>query len=264
MDLKRNPESDDYAHGELWNWKSICVAACLFALNSSVTQAYTISIYPSSIYDQDTAVMDTALGVMDHQIEDFEDLALLPGFSYTLDGSLAPVTYTTVPNAFNGTVAFNVPVENWDGQLQLSNAVDNVCPAWPNFCGSPLGDRLTFNFGAGADSIGVGLVSFQPEISSHLLYINGAQVPGTLEALAIGNWSPGPFNRNTYVVVGLEPGDDPITSVGFGVSATAAGDVLLFDHVAVRAAPVPVPPGLWYMLPLCSYLWRRRFRTNRK
>lgn len=226
----------------------LCGLILLFgSSNVTIVHAYSLSFFSPATYNTSTAAMDAALGITGYQIEDFEDSTLLPGLSYTIDGSIAsPITYNSVPASFNGSGN----IENWDGPGQITNLVNNTCTGWPSNClAGEFADRITVNISGGAASVGAGLMGFQSAasgafpITDHTLYINGTAVPGTFESLAGASWSAGPFIRNLYLVIGLDPGDALITSFGF--ENISANDALHLDHVAIQTSVVPVPAAVW-------------------
>ena len=234
----------------------IVLVLLIVFLAISRAQAVSLTFFHPSTYDANTAAMDAALGTTGFQFEDFEDTILLPGLSYTIDGSQhAPVTFNSLPNVFiqNGTR----PAEFWAGPGQLTNLHSNACANWDSgFCSETRDDRVTFNLAGGTTSVGIGLGGFQSinppspisPLTDHTLYINGTAVPGTLESLAGAAWVSDPWDRNVYLVMTLELGDALITSFGFANNIPGNVDIIEFDHLAIGATgpnPVPIPAAIW-------------------
>ena len=91
--------------------------------------------------------------------------------------------------------------------------------------------------------------------NDHLLKINGVDF-GSLEALS--GWVPGRTLRNLYLRIDAS-GLDMINSVSFSNVANGV-DLLVFDHVAVQAVPVP-PALVSFLSGLCLFAYRALRRS---
>lgn len=215
----------------------------------------TIALFSGSSYNANTAAMDATLGITGLAIEDFEDLSLISGLSYTLTDPAAG-TFTSLPNLFN--TSLDPAWENgfWDGQNVLVNNSNNL---YPN-TGTSV-NTITFNVAGGTTTFGVGLANFQSlssavaqfPINDHNLIVNG--VSYDLESLA--NWTPGRTVRNGYLLIQAS-GADIINTVAFS-NKSPGGDVMLFDHLAINRTAVPEPTTMaLFGLGLAAAARRRR------
>jgi hypothetical protein len=235
--------------------RNLTVSAALVAgLLSVVPTEAAITLVPFSptTFSTNEAAMNAALGITSYQIEDFEDTELLGSLSYRL-GSPAAGTFTALPAVFSVSTDLAFTSNAWDGSRVLLGNAGNAFPEEVARASS-----VEFLIAGGARSFGVGLSNFQslsapgPQFPSndHRLQINGVDF-GTLEALA--GWVPGRTLRNLYLRIDAS-GLDTIKSVSFS-NIGNGGDLLVFDHVATQA--VPVPPALFsFLTGLCLFAYR--------
>jgi hypothetical protein len=204
---------------------------------------FTVTFFPASDYNPDTPVMDATFGTTWYLIDTFEATPLLPGLSITLSANIdpSPVTWTSLPNLYPVSTE-TVTVDNeWDGSDVATNNPQNQYGGNTDYS-----TVITFNYPAGAASVGIGLANFQSltppspfyPITQHDLFVNGVDL-GTIEVLAGNNWTPG-IVRNAYVLIDAINGNaNPITSVGF--QNDAGIDWLLFDHLAIQPVVALTP-----------------------
>ena len=200
-----------------------------------------LNFFPASTYNANTSVMDAALGITGHAIDDFESTTLILGLTITLTGGVPATTWTTLPTLFDQSVCGSLSNSvAWDGTHTATNGVTNQL----NNCTNPSGlaDLTTFNYAPSTSSFGIGLSNFQStnppsppgfSITNHELFVNGVNL-GVIETLAGANWSPG-LSKNAYLRINATGGSS-ITSVGFhNLSPASNGvvDVLVFDRLAV-------------------------------
>ena len=230
-------------------------------LISNSAWAFELTFFPPETFSPDTAAMDAALGVTGFEIEDFEDVDLIPGLSITYSGSIPDTTVTTLPNLQEGFA------DIWDGKHTVSNIADNTIKS-RTVCVDCV-SLTTFNFDGGVTSVGLGLSGFQSLSSptfphtDHLLLINGMPLTDTLEVLGGENFVPDIVNRNTYLRIDASPGE-LIESIGFQNISNSPADILEFDHLAVRrgSLSVPEPTSIMTLLAtgvmMASRILRRR------
>lgn len=241
--------------------------ALILALSTAApARAASISLtfFPSSMYNANTAVMDGALGITGYTIDTFEQTSLLPGLTVTLSGGVPVTTWSALPNLLDESSCGGLSAAAWDGTHYASNLTTNQL----SNCNSPanIASSITFDYAPGTTSFAVGLSNFQspnsPQfpITNHELFVNGVDM-GVLETLAGANWSPG-IMRNAFLRIDITGGS--INSVGF--SNLTSSDFLVFDHLAVAPASttppvVPEPASLVLMgtgLALASKRFGRR------
>jgi hypothetical protein len=212
----------------------------------------TVSSFPGSDFNSNSAAMDQTLGITGYTIDGFESTSLIPGLSITLKGfsngapdeTLTSLTQLYKP-ANDGVLGQNFSSNLWDGTYAFNNTPDNGSVSSYNG-NPPVAATTTFSIAGGASSIGIGLANFQspssPQfpITDHALYINGVAHSGTLESIVGANWTAGIFGLNAYIRIDSAAGET-IDSIGFG--NTSGGDFLVFDHLAVLSS-VPEPSSL--------------------
>jgi hypothetical protein len=176
--------------------------------SSAAASAYTVTSCGPGCYDPDSGVMDTTLGVSDCLIEDFEDSAFIPEVVVSLLGTATPGQLRTA-NA-----------QPWDGIQGYSNAI------------AAFGDDgydFLIEFPTATDKFGVGFAHAGAAIS---VWVNGVEV--VPDVFALPGFIVDGANRNGYVVVERESGDDPISSVELRSMAPESNDFIQIDHLAVR------------------------------
>ncbi len=243
-----------------------CVWALAIGANAEPSHAsINIVSFAPSVYDSDTASMDSTLGITGFAIEDFEDTSLISGLSYTL-ANPASGPFSSLPATFNVTSS-PASTSYWDGVNVLLNTATNTIGGTGD-----RSDEVMFNVSGGANSIGFGLANFQSlgnpffqyPIADHELLVNGVS-HGKLETLP--GWAF-VFQRNLYLRIDATDGDVINTVTFRNVDGLVSTDVLIFDHVAVDRAStdvIPEPTSLivWSLL---GYVWtaagcRRRGRV---
>jgi hypothetical protein len=221
--------------------------------------AITLVPFSPTAFSTNEAAMNAALGITSYQIEDFEDTELLGSLSYRLGGPAAG-TFGALPAVFSVSADLAFTNNAWDGSRVLLGNAGNAFPEEVARASS-----VEFLIAGGARSFGVGLSNFQslsaPRLqfpsNDHRLEINGVDF-GSLEALA--GWVPGRTLHNLYLRIDAS-GSDTINSVSFSNAANGV-DLLVFDHVAIQAAPVPVPPALFsFLTGLCLLSYRALRRS---
>ena len=156
--------------------KALFLSVAVLLMPPAASAGIILNPFAPSVYDTNTAAMDSALGISGYLIEDFEDLTLISGLSYTLE-SPDYGTFTSLPATLDGSTITGVdPDFYWDGTNILGNGIGNT--VGQSFDGSR-SDILTFNVAGGTSSFGVGLANFQSTnsvrfpITDHELLING-------------------------------------------------------------------------------------------
>lgn len=208
--------------------------------------AITLKFFPASDYSTDTSAMNKTLGVRGYTLDDFSEVALLPGLTITLTGGEAtsPITYTTLPAIYNqNTLASdcynfgNIPnlgIASWTGATAVTNIIGNSFTD----CNTQqaIGGTVTFDYSPGATSLGIGFANFQSAdspvfpITNHELFVNGVDL-GVLETLAGENWAPG-IVLNGYLRISAT-GNSVITSVAV-TNSNGAYDFLGFSDLAIK------------------------------
>ena len=240
--------------------RNLIVSTALVAATLAVAPteaAITLVSFSPTTFSTNEAAMNEALGITSYQIEGFEDTALLGSLSYRL-GSPDAGTFTALPAVFSVSADLAFTNNAWDGSRVLIGNAGNAFPAEVARAGS-----VEFLIAGGARSFGVGLSNFQslsaPRLqfpsNDHLLKINGVDF-GSLEALS--GWVPGRTLRNLYLRIDAS-GLDMINSVSFSNVANGV-DLLVFDHVAVQAVPVP-PALVSFLSGLCLFAYRALRRS---
>jgi len=220
--------------------------------------AFTVTLFPGSTYNADSAVMDAALGITGATIENFEDATLIPGL--TIEYTNPNATITTLPHLYTDGTLYNNNA--WDGTHAVLNTTDNV--EWNQEGDANLASRITFDVGAAA-FFGIGLANFEGVVD-HALIVNGTTVVNVLDDLQ--GFQAGINVRNGYLVIHADAGE-VIETVGFelhkiGTSTPvngAFGDGLVFDHLAV--APVPLPAAGWLLMSGLALVFGARGRNGR-
>lgn len=204
-------------------------------LAAAPASAYILGTFGQAIYDADTSAMDAAIGISGMAIEDFADTTLIPRLSIAFENPDGGAL-TTLPATF--TFAAEQAWDNPGAPSFLINRPDQLNQA-------PYSDT-TFIVDGGTSRFGIGLSNFQTFLNESELVINGINF-GRVSALP--NYvDGGPAIKNLYLLVSMEVGDAPITTVKFDNLDTI--DAHLFDHLAIDPSPVPLPPTL-YLIGLC-------------
>ena len=230
---------------------------------SPASASLIVTSFGPAAFSANTAAMNSALGITGYAIEDFEDTTLINGLSYTLSEP-AGGTFNALPNTASTSLNAAFSGNQWDGENVLMNNSNNNFPSE-----GVRTDRVTFDVSGGTLGFGVGLANFQSvdspieqfPITNHELFING-QSYGLLENLF--GWVGGRTTRNAYLLI-TATDQDVINSVSFrNLTTGAAGDhdLLIFDHLAVKAnaVPEPVTLGLLSLGSLGALGLRRRVR----
>ena len=233
---------------------SFTLAAMLFGVLPAKA-SISLTFFPGSDFNANSAMMDATLGTTGFQIDTFESTTLLSGLTISLSGGVTSTTWSALPALFDGdTFSSFTQSQFWDGTHEASNATGNL----PNSITTPsnIANLITFNYAAGALSFGIGLSNFQSlttsggfAVTNHDLFVNGVNM-GVLETLAGNAWSPG-LTRNAYVRIDAT-GGSTITSVGFENinQPPSEPDFLMFDHLAIQpeVSTVPEPSYEWPLI----------------
>jgi hypothetical protein len=188
--------------------------------------------------------MDMNLGILGHEIEDFEDQTLIPGLAITMIGTFAG------PNDSQfGPVTFAPPRQAiqppWDGSSMLYNL--------PPVDGHR--SRTIFSFSRVVRSFGIGLFSFEASHDVHL-EVNGVKVVDSIASMPGYGSNNG---RNGYLRIHAGTGDS-IQTVEFeqtvATAATGISEIQL-DHLAVSDVPEPATYAL-ALAALCIVTGGRR------
>ncbi len=226
-------------------------------LASSAFGGVTITSFPPSIFNPDTGVMDSTLGIDGFTLEDFEDATLIPGLAIEfLKGGVAGFN-ETLSQLSNVLASPTV----WDGSHVLLNHPTN---GFLGLGSASFSTRITFQFSTPALSVGVGLVGFQSLVSNapltdHRLIINGLPLPDTLETLAAPNFVGHSRFRNAYLRIDASEGMN-ITSIGFENISFA--ELLEFDHLAVQYVCEPATLPLLLLGCIGAAILARRRATD--
>lgn len=190
-------------------------------------------------------------------IEDFEDVNLIPGLTVHFGGGITtPRTYTgtlnrvfTPATAAAGTLGGPFPANTWDGVGALTNGghgpgITGLSPGTGNYWDFSFAETTVFLFDKPQASVGIGLSNFQSlggpsAITNHQLIVNGV-LWGLVESLA--GWVGGVNVRNRYVVI-TGTGTDKISSIAF--RNVTQPDGLVFDKLSVPSASTPARPRTW-------------------
>jgi len=223
--------------------RSLLAAVLGVAASSTGAMAqYTVTPFPANQWGID----DAALGIAGAQIEDFEDVNLLPGLLVSIasgSGSYGPTS--TLPGLMvSGPDAFGAAFANsaWDGEHVLVNTFANQALAYAN--ASNWGN-VRFDLPAGTTGVGFSLQ--QVEVGADVVLVNGVNV-GTVSSFLGLQPNSG---RNGYFVIRAETGT--IESVEI---RSVGGDGFTFDHLAIIPSPGSLTLGLAGMA-MCR---RRRAR----
>lgn len=183
--------------------------------------AYNIVTFAPTVYQSNTAAMDSVLGVTDYIIEDFEDVNLVDGLTIEWDNpDFGPVS--VLPKVYVPAYANNY----WDGSTGVLNHTTNIFTTSPAFS-----QITTFHIANGAKSFGIGLANFQ-DLTDHKLLVNGVQVAIIPD---LEHFQFGVPSRNLYVRIDAQPGET-IYSVSIDENFQNK-DGMVFDHVAFNAVP---------------------------
>lgn len=208
-------------------WYELLALAVIATFVASLpAHALTFTTFDVNVYDPNTAVMDTSLGITGYTIEDFEDVNLVSGLSISWGAS---PQFTTLA----GLITF--PTSEWDGTGVLYNALAND-PA------NPLENEIKFLISPGAYSFGVGLSQFQAiyqatvsVLTNGNVVINNILIDPNFRDSSLG----APW-RNLYLKIDAGT-NEIIQSVKFQLGPPSA-DGVLFDHVAFSTEPnIPIP-----------------------
>lgn len=221
--------------------------------------AISVTAFSPASFSNDTNAMNLALGINGFLIEDFEDTSLISGLSYQLTNPNLG-TFTSLPSVFNAASAPFLS-NRWDGAGVLINNSANNFPSE-----GTRASAITFLVAGGARSFGVGLSNFQSlslppsefPVTDHQLTVNGISF-GLLEALH--GWVPGRQLRNLYLRIDAS-GTDTISTIGFTNLATSPIDLVVFDHIAVKAIPSPASILCFAPAVLGLSMLRRRRRPS--
>jgi len=185
------------------------------AFLSASSHAYSITSFPSSAYNVDTNVMNSTLGIDGtYVVEDFEDSTLIAGLTITdhADGIGSP---SSVSNA----------VIVWDGSTAMAAGLG---PAHPI-------DDPIFSFSQTVMRFGIGISDYQSAFYGLTqILVNGTNI-GAI-----------PFDdtlRDGYLFITAGNGEG-INSVTF---LQSNNDAIMYDHLAVQYAAVPIPSSLLLM-----------------
>lgn len=224
------------------------VLVAIVALGPAPGLAYTLTTFGQGIYDADTAAMDAALGITGMSIEDFSDTTLIPGLTISFENP-AGGPLATLPANF--TFLAEQAWDNPGAPSFLINRPDQLNQA-------PYSDT-TFIVSGGTTRFGIGLSNFQTFLNETDLLINGVNF-GRVSALP--NYvDGGPTIKNLYLLISADVGDSLITAVKFDNLDTV--DAHLFDHLAIDAAVVPLPPAVWLLgTAVASVALRGRWRRK--
>ena len=169
---------------------------------------------PASVYNTDTTVMDAALGIgARFTVEDFEDSSFEPGFSI----SYAAANAGGDDILTNGTFV-------WDGENSLRISAGRRA----GFNAGP-----TFSFDQGIAVFGIGIANLGEP--GWTVSVNGTEEVSNLASIAGIDIDP---SRNGYLLIRADAGE-AINSVT--IDKLDTGDVLLLDHMAFAAVPLPAP-----------------------
>ena len=238
--------------------KAITSTAITFALLVSSAGAFTVTLFPGSVYDSDASLMDAGLGITGFTIEDFEDVSLVPDLSITYTNPNAG-PLTTLPTVYNEATIGNYTNNLWDGDHALVNTPQNQEWNQPGIGTTSIADRVTFSISGGARSFGIGVGNFQNEIADHELLVNGASVVTALETLP--DWVGGISVRNGYIRIDADLGE-VIDSVAIDIG-TGDRDGLVFDHLAFSPIPEPASATLYFcMASIFGLISRRRIHSR--
>ena len=196
---------------------SLLAMLCCIYLNP--VYSFSITGYSPSLYQTNTAAMDTALSIDgSYQIEDFEDTTLIPGLTVRYSDN------NTTPLLNNSGYAYSgFQYQVWDGAKVLSNYKDSN--DWKN---------VTFEFTSGVKSFAIGLACFETGNGIDHIYINNNST--ALTAINnVTNYQNNGTSRNFYIKI--EAGtNETINSVFFDINNW---DYIAFDHLAVQNIPEP-------------------------
>jgi hypothetical protein len=236
--------------------------AAAMALAFQAHSAVLLNFFPVTDYNANPAIMDATLGTTGFTIDGFETTTLIPGLTITLSGGIPLTTFTVLPALFDqascGSLSDN---STWDGTHGVLNTTTNTispCTGGPN-----ISTLMTLNYAPGTASFGVGFGNFQSlsfpsiPITNHELFVNGVDM-GVIETLAGANWTPG-LARNGYLRID-GTGGTLITSVS--IQNLSAPDVLVLDHVAVKAAAVTPEPRMVLLLAVALLGLGIRYRNG--
>jgi len=187
-----------------------------------------VQFFGPSVYNSNTAVMDTALGISGYTIEGFESASpLAGGVSVTLTGwfgdpngfPLTTSTPTRQPRA--ELISQGYPNVIWDGDWVMNNA-------------RPVGyaPRVIFNLPPNTTGFGIGLSDIS---TGTAVKANGLPLLTDLQTLP--NFSS--TDRSGYLLVtGVAGGF--VTSVELSqINVTNFIDAIRLDHMAILVVPEP-------------------------
>ncbi len=243
-----------------------CLVVIIF-LTSGHGYAFTLNFFPPTVFSTDTATMDADLGIDGFTIEDFEDLEFIPDLTVSFSQGGAPTTIDQLASLFEGTTNLGDTTEAWDGRHTLANTVTNQLDPGPDRA-----NRVVFELGQPALSVGVGLIGFQSldppsstfPITDHRLLINGVVQTDSLEQLAGSAWQGSRLGRNVYLRIDAQDGE-MIESFGFeNITQTGTIDFLEFDRLAVSIpeSTAAVLLGIGSMTLLGRRVGKRQSRSK--
>lgn len=184
----------------------------------SVKAAYISDIISPSVYNSDTDILNSNLGIdSSFTIEDFEDNILADGLTISIPGH----------SSFSNLCGSNPAAEKWDGDCVLHN-VDET----------PMDGRdVSFLLDEGTTMFGIGI--------SHLEQSTYLMINDTINLGLVYNdpdWVfGGPNVQNGYLWITATDGD-LISSVAF--NGPDLSDSIFFDHAAWVTTDVPEPSSI--------------------
>lgn len=225
--------------------------------NAPASTPYTVLTYSPNVWRSDTALMDSMLGITGFQIEDFEDVHLLPGLSIQYrNPDHGPIS--TLLRTYDPTSTAPYVPQVWDGTHALVNDIDQFPEVNGPFDGC---SDTYFLYQPGTRVFGVGISDFQSENVLTDLMINGTNY-GRIDQLA--NYSNGSPFRNLYIKIIASESAPLITSVGFRPQDPNRPEWQYFDRVAISSsnAVVPEPASVIVFACLALVAGRRFLRRE--
>jgi hypothetical protein len=230
--------------------QALLLGGLLTSLAGSAAGQITITSYNPSQYASipgTIATFDTAIGIQNHTIEDFEDTTLIAGLQYS---DTATASSGTVPAVAASATA------QWDGAKMFPSHILG------NYQGTTVVTH-TFTYAAGTTSFGIGIGAIDVA-GVPRLKVNGTDY-GLISAFP--NFDSSSSQRQVYLKIDAT-GGTLITSVSifadFQPDVSGFNDGLAYDHVAVLSA-IPEPAdyaAIFSGLCVGFAWWRRRARPS--